>query len=236
MSSGFVDVEWCEVAGMPGKRVPRAARRAGLGADGTVWIPAAALGSETEIFLMLGYDGEPGVRYDGGMYVREEWARREFPGARDIVDTIARKVREFLGVTDAVTERRTPSAKAHAMSATVKFYKNGDTMAITTDAITEEEFFAAAASALDTMIEEKLFGHDWAFQLEYWLPQMVDIVCKIRGYKAPTVQEVRMLAAGHIPPDDADLVVALDRKGNRTFGTFKPLDEAEFGQLVEAVK
>lgn len=44
-------------------------------------------------------------------------------------------------------------------------------------------------------------GNDWAFQLERWLPQLVDICCKLRGYKAD-VHEERVIVAGyHLPAE-----------------------------------
>ena len=55
-------------------------------------------------------------------------------------------------------------------------------------------------------IEEKIFEGDWAFQLERWLPQLVDICCKYKGYKN-TVKEKRVLFTGDIWPDDKYVIL-----------------------------
>ena len=105
------------------------------------------------------------------------------------------------------------------MGATVKFYKSGDSMAVTTDATEERDFLEAASAGLAQMMESGVFAGDWEFQMNRWLGQMVDIVCKLRGYKSP-VQEVRLIAAGFIPPDDSDMVLGVDPRGAATPGAY----------------
>ena len=107
----------------------------------------------------------------------------------------------------------------------ISFYKNGDTMGIETDCKDEREFLEGVSETFSSMIAEgrfmaedllkaesleeipeiakkiniaspkNLYGNDWAFQLNYWLPQIVDICCKYRGYKS-AVAEKRLLIAG----------------------------------------
>ena len=80
----------------------------------------------------------------------------------------------------------------------VKLYKDGDTMAILTDANDEREFSESFADALSLLIESGKYVGDWSFQLERWLPQYVEICCKYRGYKS-NVKEKRLLTAGEFP-------------------------------------
>ena len=104
----------------------------------------------------------------------------------------------------------------------IELYKDGNVMAIQTDAKDEREFIDGFSNLLSDMIYEgkfmnvadmeyigpeekesearkelsKSFGNDWAFQFNEWLPQMVDICCKYRGYKN-TVHEKKLLIAGN---------------------------------------
>lgn len=104
----------------------------------------------------------------------------------------------------------------------IKLYKDGDQMAIQTDAKDERDFIDTISEALSNMLSDGMFIdvmddktkdiqpieewtekkgktliNDWHFQFEYWLPQIVDICCKYRGYKS-TVQEQRVLITGDI--------------------------------------
>lgn len=113
------------------------------------------------------------------------------------------------------------------MAAIVKFHKDGDNMAVSTDAQSEEEFLMAAIPALarqlggfvnvlsaDGSLMSDETGHiitettgvmtitnDFEFQLDRWIPQIIDIACKLRGYKS-AVHEHRVLVAGHWLPDE----------------------------------
>ena len=69
----------------------------------------------------------------------------------------------------------------------IEFYKDGDAMAIRTDAATDSEFLDGCSSVISEMIEKGLYGNDWEFQLGFWLPQIVDIACSLRGYKSEVV-------------------------------------------------
>jgi hypothetical protein len=93
----------------------------------------------------------------------------------------------------------------------VKLYKDGDTMAIVTDAISEDEFLDQLGQAWHTLIENKYFEHDWYFQFSYWLPQVVDICCKYRGYKNNVLQR-QLLCAGSVFPDEKILVDLDERR------------------------
>ena len=77
----------------------------------------------------------------------------------------------------------------------IELYKDGDNMAILTDASGEEDFLDQFSKLFGEMIEEETFAHDWEFQLYRWLPEVVDICCKYRGYKN-NVSERRVLCSG----------------------------------------
>lgn len=78
---------------------------------------------------------------------------------------------------------------------TVQFFKDGDSMAIVTDGNDEREFMAQAAAGLAQESDRP----EYERELAVWLPQIVDIVCKMRGYKA-NVTERRLLMAGEWLP------------------------------------
>ena len=77
----------------------------------------------------------------------------------------------------------------------INLYKDGDSMAIETNAKDEHSFNYEFAELLSDIIEEGAHDGDWSFQLQIWLPQYVDICCKYRGYKN-NVTETRVLLAG----------------------------------------
>ena len=54
------------------------------------------------------------------------------------------------------------------------------------------------------------WSNDWGFQFEYWLPQIVEICCKYRGYKS-VVTEERVLAVGAYSPDKGTMVASSTR-------------------------
>lgn len=109
----------------------------------------------------------------------------------------------------------------------IEFYKDGDTLAIKTDANDEDKFIRDMSELLSGLIAKGEFmyhvedddilsadrdriekaarANDWEFQLSYLLPLVVDICCKMRGYKSP-VMEQRVLVAGHIMPSSSQLV------------------------------
>lgn len=63
---------------------------------------------------------------------------------------------------------------------TVKLYKDGDTMAIKSEAEDEQQFIREISQLLSEMIDEGVFEVDWAFQLGLWLPQIADICSRYR--------------------------------------------------------
>jgi len=77
----------------------------------------------------------------------------------------------------------------------IEFYKDGDDMSILTDAIDEGTFIHEVSEVLAGLVEDGTFDSDWDFQLGNWLPCIVDICCKYRGYKN-SVAERRVLCAG----------------------------------------
>ena len=103
----------------------------------------------------------------------------------------------------------------------IELFKDGDHMAIRTSCKDEREFLEKLALMLEGMIHDGKFiyahelgqedpedfadgpflppyHNDWGFQLQMWLPQIVDICCKYRGYKSEVYEE-RVFIAG--PPN-----------------------------------
>lgn len=82
---------------------------------------------------------------------------------------------------------------------TVKLYKDGDRMAIWTDADNERLFVDEFHHILSDMIEAGEHDNDWEFQLAYWLPQYVDICCSYRGYKNGVTHKTVLIAGSWYP-------------------------------------
>ena len=83
----------------------------------------------------------------------------------------------------------------------VRMHKDGDVMSVSTNCDSESEFIERISEAIDDMIARGKFisgtieSTDWAFQLGRWLPQIVDIVCSLRGYQS-SVEKRLVLIAG----------------------------------------
>jgi len=94
----------------------------------------------------------------------------------------------------------------------IEFYKDSDAMAIRTDAVTDTEFLEGCAKALSEMIEQQAQAGDWEFSLGFWIPQIVDIACSLRGYKSEVVtRTVRSAGSSHFVASSA-VAVLNDRK------------------------
>lgn len=97
------------------------------------------------------------------------------------------------------------SIKGDEMQRYVRFYQDGGSLAISTNVVDESEFNMLAAQALADFADTKT---NRVASLRAALPLIEDLVCKLRGYKAPMVEEHRVLTAGKLPPRDSLLVAA----------------------------
>lgn len=95
---------------------------------------------------------------------------------------------------------------------TTKFYKNGDSMSIGTDAKDEDTFLDDCGRVLSALIDSGAHGGDWEFQFMYWLPQIVELCCKYRGYKSDVTEQCTLFAGSYVPPD-IDLEATADVRG-----------------------
>jgi hypothetical protein len=93
-----------------------------------------------------------------------------------------------------------------------KLYKNGDQMGISTDAVDESQFMGQITTLLAEMVEAKTYEGDWEFQLGYWLPNIVDICCKMRGYKVDVLEKRWICAGSYSPDQDAEGVASINNK------------------------
>lgn len=101
------------------------------------------------------------------------------------------------------------------MHANVRLHTNPDglLLAISTNAIDEADFLVAMADALQREIQTTLDEAEahqvaslcglWGILLHRALPHIVEVCCRLRGYKAD-VTEHRVIVAGAVVP--ADLV------------------------------
>lgn len=77
------------------RRSPAWLRSAALSPDGTVFVPAAVAGSETDALLSAAYDGVTILRHRGHAYVPVGWLRLEYPQAANLAFKIEHGVREY---------------------------------------------------------------------------------------------------------------------------------------------
>lgn len=79
----------------------------------------------------------------------------------------------------------------------IRLYKDGDEMAVSTDAKDEDEFIEQMSAVLEAVIHDKAHIGDWAFQFRRWLPAVVEIACAYRGYKTDVVQRRFLCSSTH---------------------------------------
>ena len=92
----------------------------------------------------------------------------------------------------------------------IEMYKDGNVMSIVTDSNDERDFLQDLSALLAGEIAAGNFQDDWEFQFNNWLPQVVDICNKYRGYKSP-VAERRVLISGTPPYGEAKPVAKYSR-------------------------
>lgn len=105
--------------------------------------------------------------------------------------------------TKSVTEEchKTEHLNPMTMRDYVKLYRDGEDVAIQTNITSEETFVREVSDALGGKLLS--VGEDASFVLQSYLPQIIDICAKLRGYKAPLVDEQIVLTAGRLQPNDA---------------------------------
>lgn len=82
-----------------------------------------------------------------------------------------------------------------------RLHRNGEQFAISTNADTERDFLDGVASALAGL-------DSTANELAQWLPLIVDITAKLRGYKADVIERRLIVAGAWLPDDSASIVSA----------------------------
>lgn len=81
----------------------------------------------------------------------------------------------------------------------VRFHRDGEQFAISTNTETERDFLDGSAAALAELVPS-------AAELAKWLPLIVDISSKIRGYKADVIEKRLIIAGAWLPADTAAIV------------------------------
>jgi hypothetical protein len=95
----------------------------------------------------------------------------------------------------------------------VKLYRDGDAVAMQTNCTDEPAFVRQASAALGEALENPKREGRADELLNMWVPQIVDICAKLRGYKAPLVDEQRVLTVGKLPPSESLVVAASEGNG-----------------------
>lgn len=81
----------------------------------------------------------------------------------------------------------------------VRFYRHEGAFCVETTHTDVVAFFNEASDALATMIEERWVKDEWNELLSHWLPQIMEIGSKLKGYKADVTVE-QVTRAGVLPP------------------------------------
>lgn len=89
------------------------------------------------------------------------------------------------------------------LRADVRLHREGSQFAISTNADNERDFIDGASHAIGRLLSESLDME----QIAHWLPLVVDVACKLRGYKADVIEK-RLIVAGAWLPSDAVAVVS----------------------------
>ncbi len=90
-------MRWIEVPNTLKRAVPAWQRSACLLDDGSVFLPAAIMGSEEMAVLSASWDGERVIVYKNHTFVSSAWLAREYPKAKDLCEKIERRVLELVG-------------------------------------------------------------------------------------------------------------------------------------------
>src|ERR1019366_1192527 len=104
-------------------------------------------------------------------------------------------------IGDPDDERNSDDKETARMSGgkSVSFYREGERFAVETDVPEPDEFLRLAAERLAEIDNSGRMGNSRADYFVVGLPRILDIACKLRGYKA-NVDEVRVLVAGRLSP------------------------------------
>lgn len=87
----------------------------------------------------------------------------------------------------------------------VELYKDSDRFGIKTSCSDAPEFLTSTSELLAQMIESGKYDGDWEFVLRGWLPQLVEVACKLKGYRADVVEQ-KLIIAGTGEPSTESLV------------------------------
>jgi len=81
----------------------------------------------------------------------------------------------------------------------VKLHREGERFAISTNAESERDFLDGTAAALAELLPS-------SEELARWLPLVVDVAAKMRGYKADVIEKRVIIAGAWLPSDTASVV------------------------------
>ena len=93
----------------------------------------------------------------------------------------------------------------------VRFHRDGDRFAISTNAESERDFLDGAAAALSELLPT-------AEENARWLPLIVDVAAKMRGYKADVIEKRLIVAGAWLPTDSASIVAGGTVTGDQVIG------------------
>jgi len=81
----------------------------------------------------------------------------------------------------------------------VRFHRDGDKFAISTNTETERDFLDGAAAGLAELVPA-------ADDLARWLPLIVDVAARMRGCKSGVVEKRLIVAGAWLPSDTASVI------------------------------
>lgn len=94
----------------------------------------------------------------------------------------------------------------------VRLHREGDKFAISTNTETERDFLDGAAAALSELIPN-------SEEMSRWLPLVVDISARMRGYKADVIEKRLIVAGAWLPADTASVVAGGSVHSDKVIGT-----------------
>jgi len=100
------NINWFAVSNPDGKRFPEWRRSFGVSGGGTIFVPAAMAGDETEINVMLCAcgDGQSTAVHLDHHFVPSDWLKREFPKNLELIEIIeARAHTAFIEISQQKT-------------------------------------------------------------------------------------------------------------------------------------
>lgn len=99
-----------------------------------------------------------------------------------------------------------------SMRGKVTLHKDGQHMAVETNAASEDEFLEGFSSAIAMVVQSGVHDGDLDFQLRYWMECAFNVIAKMRGYKSECAEDRQLIAWVGSPRMGGAAVAGFDGK------------------------